>query len=575
MRIGLLKSDMFLKFFQLGLIVALVICIGILAWVPPVSRDALTHHLLIPKIYLQSGKMIELPHIGFSYYPMNLDMLYLLPLYFGNDILPKFIHFIFGLLTAGLIFSFLKKRIGISYGLFGVLMFLSTPVIIKLSTTVYVDLGLVFFTTAALFNLIKWHKSLYNIKYLLYSAVSCGLALGTKYNGLVTFFLLTASVPVIYLRSHPKGFAVQARAIGWAATYALIALLFFSPWMIRNVYWTGNPVFPLYNRLFSTAPATTQIPLPAEVRQEIEARTGEWNHIAVRRIVYKESWAQIALIPLRIFFQGKDDDPQYFDGRLNPFYLILPIFAFFPFRKDPPVENYEIKLLLYFVLLFLLISFLRTSIRIRYIVPILPAVIIMSTAGFHNLVRIIKTVRSPMAVNYSKVLAATILVILFGMNAIYLLDQFKVVDPFSYLSGKLDRDAYITRFRPEYPVMRYANFHLQTGSKILGLYLGNRRYYCDRAIISGEDVLTRAVILASTPDEIRQSLIARGITHLMVNIKMVHQWVGTLDDREHRNVVDFFNQCLKSLVTNRSYVLYELSPYSAETNLNSEIKPHG
>ena len=568
------KVDILLYILSGGTIISLVVCIGLLSWVPPVSRDALTHHLLVPKIYLQHGKMVELPHIGFSYYPMNLDLLYILPLYFGNDILPKFIHFTFGLLTAGLIFGFLKKRFNVTYALLGVLMFLSMPVIIKLSTTVYVDLGLVFFTTAALFHLIKWHESRYVTKYLLVSAVFCGLALGTKYNGLVTFFILSVFVPVVYLRSHPKGSAAQGRAVGWAVAYALVALLIFSPWMIRNVYWTGNPVFPLYNRIFRTASAATQKPLPAEVRQEIEARTGDWNHIAVRRIVYKESWGEIALVPLRIFFQGKDDDPKYFDGKLNPFLLLLPIFAFFPRRKDLPIGHFERKLLLYFVLLFLLISFLRTSIRIRYIVPVLPALIILSVAGFHNLVGILKTVRTPLAVRCGTTIAATIVLLLFGMNTIYLVDQFKLVDPFSYLSGKLDRETYITRFRSEYPVMKYANIHLTGGSKILGLYLGNRRYYCDRDIISGEDILTRAVLLASGVDEVRQSLVDRGFTHVMANLDLVRQWVATLNGRERSIAVGFINQCLKALDTNRSYVLYELKSLPVD-NQNIVVETHG
>ncbi|MGD9199104.1 MAG: hypothetical protein PVH97_12510, partial [Desulfobacterales bacterium] len=86
-----------------GLLALLIASILVLAAVPPVSRDALTHHLALPKLYLQYGGLIEIPEIEFSYYPMNLDLLYMLPLYFGNDILPKYIHFIFGLLTAWLI----------------------------------------------------------------------------------------------------------------------------------------------------------------------------------------------------------------------------------------------------------------------------------------------------------------------------------------------------------------------------------------------------------------------------------------------------------------------------------------
>ncbi|MDT8380603.1 MAG: hypothetical protein RQ739_17105, partial [Desulfotignum sp.] len=61
-------------------------CIVLLASVPPVDRDALTHHLFIPKLYLLHGGIYEIPHIGFSYYPMNLDLLYMIPLAFNNDI---------------------------------------------------------------------------------------------------------------------------------------------------------------------------------------------------------------------------------------------------------------------------------------------------------------------------------------------------------------------------------------------------------------------------------------------------------------------------------------------------------
>ena len=74
------------------LIIGTVICISILASVPPVSRDALIHHLAVPKLYLEHGGIYEIPSIRFSYYPMNLNLLYMIPLYFGNDILPKFIH---------------------------------------------------------------------------------------------------------------------------------------------------------------------------------------------------------------------------------------------------------------------------------------------------------------------------------------------------------------------------------------------------------------------------------------------------------------------------------------------------
>ena len=75
----------------------------LLGSVPPVDRDALTHHLAVPKLYLKQGGMVEIPWVPFSYYPMNLDLLYLVPLYFGHDIAAKYIHFGFALLTAAAI----------------------------------------------------------------------------------------------------------------------------------------------------------------------------------------------------------------------------------------------------------------------------------------------------------------------------------------------------------------------------------------------------------------------------------------------------------------------------------------
>ena len=551
-------SETILKILLVFITIVLVISIVLLASVPPVSRDALTHHLIVPKLYIQHGKMVELPDIPFSYYPMNLDLLYMVPLYFGNDIVPKFIHFLFALLTVGLLFSFLKKRLGTFYGLIGSLMFLSTPVIVKLSITVYVDLGLVFFSTAALIYLLKWIEADFSTRYLLFSAAFCGLALGTKYNGMVTFFLLTLFVPFTYLRFLPERNRHQGKAAGYATLYALTALLVFSPWMIRNAFWTGNPIFPMYNGFFSTAKTAEQTSIPEDLQQEVKVRTGDWNHFAIRRIIFKESWAEIAAIPIRIFFQGQDDKPQYFDGKLNPFLLILPIFAFFPRREETSQAKIEKNFLLAFIILFLLISFFKTSIRIRYIVPVLPPLIILSTVGLSNVRRFINNWPDQVQKIIGKVVVSIGILVLFGMNTAYVVNQFRIVDPLSYLSGKVGREEYITRFRPEYPVMKFANVNLSSNDKILGLYLGNRRYYCDREIVFGEDFLTRSVIMTSSAEDLLNALVNRGFTHMMVHLDLMKQWLGTLNDRERFIFANFFNRYLRVLNKNLPYVLFEL-----------------
>jgi len=298
------KMKIFLKAVLLGLLLVLIISVLILSLVPPVSRDALIHHLALPKLYLEHGGIFEIPFMDFSYYPMNLDLLYLIPLYFGNDIIPKFIHFSFALLTAWLVFYYLRRRINSIYAVLGAVFFLSIPIIVKLSITVYVDLGLIFFSTASLLLMFKWIESRFSLKYLIFSAVFCGLALGTKYNGLIVLFLLSLFVVFIKSRDCTNERNRFPKALGAGIFFGLVALLIFSPWMIRNYLWTGNPIFPLYDSWFNPQTAISQ---------------GGLDPFTIRKLIFHESWWQMMLLPLRIFFEGQDGSPQYFDGKLNPF----------------------------------------------------------------------------------------------------------------------------------------------------------------------------------------------------------------------------------------------------------------
>ncbi len=537
-----------------GLTLTLLVSIGLLAWVPPVSRDALTHHLAVPKIYLQQGGIVELPHIPFSYYPMNLDLLYMIPLYFGNDILPKYIHFAFAVLTAGLIFWYLRRRLSMPYAFFGALFFLSLPIIVKLSITVYVDLGLIFFSTAALIFLLIWTESTSAFRYLVLSAICCGLALGTKYNGLIVLVLFSLFIPFLYLRTERGKRFVQFKAIGHAALYVLVALAVYSPWMIRNTLWTGNPIYPLYNRFFQNEPSDDP-GLPVEIKKQINYHVGHSNHFVARRALFKESWGEIALIPVRIFFQGQDDQPQYFDGKLNPFLLMLSITAFVSIRRQSVSHRRELLILAAFVALFMLIAFLGTSARIRYIGPVIPPLVLLSAFGLHNFVNLFAE-RGRLFLG--KVFLSAVVLCAFGMNALYVHNQFRSVDPFSYISGKVSRDAYITYRRPEYPVLTYANQFLAHNDAILCLFTGNRSYYSDKKLVFGENWFTQSVLTAASVEDIRADLFRSGYTHLFVNMDIVMQWAKTFDRLDQAKITSFFNHYVRLLKHNHPFALYAI-----------------
>jgi hypothetical protein len=79
--------------------------------------------------------------------------------------------------------------------------------------------------------------------------------------------------------------------------------------------------------------------------------------------------------------------------------------------------------------------------------------------------------------------AGIVMFFAFYINARYIVEQYRYVDPLSYLTGKYSRDQYITKYRPEYPAMQYINSRLDPDAVVLFLFLGDRGYYCERKYV--------------------------------------------------------------------------------------------
>ena len=546
-----------LRIFLLAACLILTGAIVILASVPPVSRDALVHHLAVPKLYLKHGGIYEIPFMVFSYYPMNLDMLYLAALRLGNDILPKLIHFSFGLLTAWLVYGYLKKRLSATYGILGALFFLSIPVIIKLSITVYVDLGLIFFSTGALLLLLRWVNEGFRPKHLILSAVFCGLAMGTKYNGLIVCFLLSLFVAFLFARHGGKGWQGGLKALAYGGLFVAVSLMVFSPWMIRNYHWKKNPIYPLYNSFFNPAPSPR-----AGTQQAGSVGSGRVSLFSYREIIYKETWPQIVLLPVRVFFEGRDDDPRYFDGRLNPFLLILPILAFFPRRRNGESSHLrtERKVLLAFSVLYFCFAFFTRDMRIRYLAPIVPPLVILSVLGLKNFSDLVSRWDGK-GFRLGCLLPGLVALGLLSYNGTYLMDQFKEVAPVSYLRGELTRDQYISKYRFEYPAMQYINSNLPENALVFQLFLGNRGYYCDRNYLLGEGSFKRVVEKASNPSELLEGLSLMKVTHLAIYAPIFDKWArDNFPPEKHRLLKTFFSDKARLLFHQNQVAVYALSP---------------
>lgn len=533
--------------------VLLLISIGsalVMSFVPPVSRDALTHHLAVPKLYLEKGKIYEIPWLSFSYYPMNLDLLYAVPLYFGNDILPKQIHLLFGLMTALAIVLYLKSKLNLTMALGGGLMFLSLPIVVKLSTTAYVDLGMTFFSTVSLLLLLLWREYPLKLRYLWLSALACGLAMGTKYNGMICLMLMASLVPYVYLRttdanpSHAMASGRQIRAIYYGFVFVFIALIAFSPWMIRNYLWTGNPLYPLWQGAVSSGAGNEETLSTVFVK---------------RKLAYNESLFDILTIPVRVFFQGQDNQPEYFDGRLNPFLLVLPFFSFFRFGTDSSGYRVDKFLFAVYATLFLLFVFFTTDMRVRYVLPIVPPLVILSIYALDN---IISAAARRWHDGYGKLILSILLMSLLSLlylNGSYAVNLFHSVDPIPYLNGTVSRDRYIEARRPEYAAFQYINRNLSESDKILTVFLGNRGYYCDLPIVFGYQHFQQIILSATSSDEIVKQLSSEGYTHLMIRHDLFSTWVSSeLGEDMKRLLAELFTQKIQLRYAKGGYGVYTI-----------------
>jgi Dolichyl-phosphate-mannose-protein mannosyltransferase len=484
-----------------GAIFAIFLVEVTLGLLPPTSRDELTHHLAIPRLYAEAGRIIEVPMAPYAYYPMLLDMLYTPWVYWSHDFVPKWIHALFGFLTGLLMYAYCGQRMNAAYGLLAFFLFVSTPVIARLSHWGYIDLGITFYTTASLLCLLGWREEREALRWLALAALSLGFALATKPNGLVACLLMTFLFLLVVVKPPRKNPAQIACELG---LFGGLTLLPFLPWLVKNWFQTGNPFYPLLGSLFSSSVG------PAG---EL-ASFGGLGIFAKRALLYGENLWQILGLPLRVFVFGQDDNPRLFDGVLTPILIIFLPWTF----KGKWLE--EKTFLASFALLFFIYALFLVDMRIRYIVSIVPPLVILAVYGIFN---------AYLRIRRPGFLFAGLLIFA-AWHGFYLWQYFLTATPLSYLSGNESRDNYLGRRLPEYTSFQYVNRATAPTAKIYLLFIGRRAYYCERDYFhDGGDLpgyLLGAIRTAKSPDQIVQALKRKQITHLMVREDLLADFLG-------------------------------------------------
>lgn len=330
---------------------------------------------------------------------------------------------------------------------------------------------------------------------------------------------------------------------------------------------TGNPIYPLYKNVFPSYAEIQKKHMAkneghgtSEEEKEEKATNSGWTHFVVRKVVYGESLWQIILIPIRVFFEGVDDNPKHFDGRLNPFLLILPLLLIWVGRKQGHARRAEFKILSLFSIAYLLFVFFKIDMRIRWIGPIIPPLVVLCMHSLAGLRRLGKSSSAKWQASFFKGLTGVFVLSMLAWNAQYVHALYRKIDPVPYISGRVDREDYINRFRPEYKLIRYINNQLPENSTILCLFIGNRIYYFDRQIYWDTKILSDAVNKAKSVDQIGDNLKRLGITHILIRYDLTYPWIKrTFDNQKGTLLKIYLQKHVKQLAQNRGYGLFKLN----------------
>jgi len=226
-----------------GLGVLVSLC-GVLAPSDTVDWDTLAYHLAVPKIWLAAGQIQYISFIHHSNFPFAIDNLYVWGLTWGGQSGAKafsLVSLVFGLVS---IFGLARHSYGEKAGWWAALAFASTPMVLWLSGTAYIDVGNGLFGGLGIVFAARWAAENRRAELVL-SGVMLGLCAGSKYTGIQIIIAVSVVLAIRGLLAKKA-----AHYLRGGLTIATLSLAICCPWYIKNVVNTGNPVYPFFYSVF-------------------------------------------------------------------------------------------------------------------------------------------------------------------------------------------------------------------------------------------------------------------------------------------------------------------------------------
>ncbi len=461
-----------------------VLLLVVLALYPPNSFDATMYHLPFAKAFVATGGLPYLEDLRFPVFPQGSEVLFAEAMLLGGDRAAQLMSLLATLAAAAILFGWVYRvapgRSGAHAGGLAAALFLGGPVIAYLAGTAYCEPMLVLFAVATFDQLDRGTRDRTDDRWRGFLVgMFAGTAAGIKYFGLFPVGLVVAAAVL------GRGArAERVRRLAWGLGGALAFAL---PWYVRNAVYTGNPVIPLFPRLFGPSPWGG----PGEL-----APWSQGHGIA--------QLAQMALLPWTTTF-GR---PEF--GRMPPWSPILWIalgVALFASRRDRRIRRLLAVALAY------LLAFFFLPLDGRYLLSILPLLVGAAALG---MVGPLSKVPSAVPVKGPKIWAAAALLALapttaWSLYQIHRLGRLPV--------SPVERDHFLAARYPAYSALRFLEQTRGRHASIYAFYAENHVYYAPgrfQGDWDGTAPFRELLRYVADGDALAEELRRRGVTHLLV-----------------------------------------------------------
>ncbi len=470
---------------------------GAAALAPPVAKDALVYHLAVQKTYLAVGRFVELPRNIFAYFPQLVEGLYACGLSIGSDRTAALIHNGFGWLLCLAAYR-LAQDCGLSVTgrWLTAAAVATTPIVWLEAGWPYVDVALAFYLAQALRSLLAWQATA-RAPALILAGVFLGGAASVKYLALPLALALT---PVILgLLASRSASPSLGRVLQTLALFFIPLLVAAAPWYARNLWLTGNPVFPMLYTLFPT-------------------RSLGWDadrarlHLLFLQGYGSETkdWLDYATLPWRVCWLAETDDIRRYDGEIGAVYFIV-VPALLGWRR----MDARLRSLFAFVgLFFWLWAF--SSQQARFLLPALAPAATVAMWFAVDWLGHARRLRAVGILSVGLFLAA---------NALRTGELAVAGQAVAAGLGRIPAEAYLRAKLPEYGMFRFLNEQTAPAARVWLVNAGARTYYLDRPFVTDyafEDyTLGQMVRAARTADELAQAVASLEVDYLLIALDLV------------------------------------------------------